>query len=127
PCWREHGRPIEHHWIAHDGGADWRFSVETAAHFADGARRFDAGGLDDPIRLAIAIAGLEQVLAWEPATIAAALGERTDALHEALDAAGLSAWTTRDHAPHLMALVPPSASLAAADAALREANISCTC
>lgn len=127
PRWREHGRPIEHHWIARDGGPDWRFDMQTAAPFAGGARRFDAGGLDDPIRLAIAIAGLEQVLAWEPARIAAALGERTAALHEALDDAGLSAWATRDHAPHLMALVPPTASLAAADAALREANISSTC
>ena len=127
PRWREDGRPIEHHWIAHDGGPDWRFAIEAAAPFAGGARRFDAGGLDDPVRLAVAIAGLEQVLAWEPANIAAALGERTTALHDALDAAGLSAWATREHAPHLMALVPPGATLAGADAALRQANITCTC
>ena len=127
PRWREDGRPIEHHWIAHDGGPDWRFAIETAAPFADGARRFDAGGLDDPVRLAVAIAGLEQVLAWDPGKIATALGERTSALHDALDAAGLSAWTTRDHAPHLMALTPPTAILAAADAALRDSNITCTC
>ena len=69
----------------------------------------------------------EHVLAWAPARIATALGERTRALHDALDAAGLSAWTTREHAPHLMALVPPTGLLAAADAALRNANISCTC
>ncbi|WP_374603173.1 aminotransferase class V-fold PLP-dependent enzyme [Arenimonas sp.] len=127
PRWREHGRPIEHHWLARDGGPDWRFGVDAAASFAAGARRFDAGGLDDPVRLALAIAGLAQVLAWEPAKIAAALGERTDALHDALDAAGLSAWTSRGHAPHLMALTPPDDLLAAADAALREAGISCTC
>lgn len=127
PSWREHGRPIEHHWCARDPGPEWRFGVDTAAPWAAGARRFDAGGLDDPVRLAMAIAGLEQVLAWEPAKIAAALGERTTALHDALTAAGLSDWTTRDHAPHLMALTPPTATLAAADAALREANISCTC
>ncbi|GGA87607.1 selenocysteine lyase [Arenimonas soli] len=127
PRWREGGRPIEQHWIAHDGGPEWRFAVEAAAPFADGARRFDAGGLDDPVRLAVAIAGLEQVLAWGPAKIAAALGERTAALHTALDAAGLSAWASPGHAPHLMALTPPTAVIAAADAALRESNITCTC
>ncbi|MAL03500.1 MAG: selenocysteine lyase [Arenimonas sp.] len=127
PRWREHGQPIEHHWLAHDGGPDWRFAVDVPAPFADGARRFDAGGLDDPIRLAMAIAGLEQVLAWEPAKIAGALGEHTSALHASLDAAGLGNWTSRDHAPHLMALAPPAGALAAVGEALREANISCTC
>lgn len=126
PYWREHGRPIEHHWSARDPGPEWRFGVESSAPWAAGARRFDAGGLDDPVRLAMAIAGLEQVLAWQPAAIACALGERTLALHDELEAAGLGAWTSREHAPHLMALEPPPDTLAAASAALREANISCT-
>ncbi len=127
PRWREQGRPIEHHWYARDPGPEWRFPVQADTPWASGARRFDAGGLDDPVRLSMAIAGLEQVLAWDPAAIAAALGERTRALHGALDHAGLGAWAARDHAPHLMALQPPAGIVTAVHEALRDALIACTC
>src|SRR3546814_15717136 len=56
----------------------------------------------------MAAAGLEQVLAWGVPGIAAALGERTRALDDALDANGLSTWKKPGHAPHLTAL-PPTA------------------
>ncbi len=127
PRWRDQGRPIEHHWYARDPGPDWRFPVQTDIPFAGGARRFDAGGLDDPVRLAMAIAGLEQVLAWNPTAIAQTLGERTHSLHDALDHAGLGAWATRDHAPHVMAVQPPAGILSAAHEALRDSQIICTC
>lgn len=126
PRWREHGRPVEHHWSARDAGPDWRFPVHSDIPWAGGARRFDAGGLDDPVRLAMAIAGLEQVLAWDPAAIARALGECTRSLHDALDRRGLGAWAAPDHAPHLMALQPPAERLAVAYEALRDASIVCT-
>ncbi len=127
PRWRDAGRPIEHHWYARDSGPDWRFPVHADIPWASGARRFDAGGLDDPVRLAMAIAGVKQVLAWDPSAIAEALAERTRTLHDALDRVGLAAWSTRDHAPHLMALQPPAGILLAAHQALRDANIICTC
>src|SRR3546814_7839866 len=59
----------------------------------------------------MAAAGLEQVLAWGVPGIAAALGERTRALDDALDANGLSTWKTPGHAPHLTALRPPAERL----------------
>lgn len=127
PRWRERGRPIEHHWYARNPGPDWRFPVQSEIPWASGARRFDAGGLDDPVRLAMAIVGLEQVLAWDSNAIAMMLGESTRALHDALDSVGLTAWSTRDHAPHLLALQPPEGILLAAHEALRDANIICTC
>lgn len=127
PRWREHGRPIEHHWCARNPGPDWRFPLHLDIPWASGARRFDAGGLDDPVRLAMAIAGLEQVLAWGPTAIANALGERTRCLEDALDHAGLGAWIVRNHASHIMALQPPAEILSTAQQALREANIICTC
>jgi len=127
PRWRDQGRPIEHHWCARDPGPEWRFPVQADTPWAAGARRFDAGGLDDPVRLSMAMAGLEQLLAWGPAAIASALGERTRALHDALDRAGLGAWAARDHAPHLMALKPPAANLPVVYETLRDARIACTC
>src|SRR3546814_2349802 len=82
----------------------WRFPIEAPPPSRRGARRFDAGELDEPLPLAMAAAGLEQVLAWGVPGIAAALGERTRALDDALDANGLSTWKTPGHAPHLTAL-----------------------
>src|SRR3546814_14942684 len=87
--------------LAGDGG---RFPIEAPPPSRRGARRFDAGELDEPLPLAMAAAGLEQVLAWGVPGIAAALGERTRALDDALDANGLSTWKTPGHAPHLTAL-----------------------
>src|SRR3546814_18233528 len=79
PRWREEGVAIEQHWSARDAGDGWRFPVEAPPPPRRGARRFDAGELDEPLPLAMAAAGLEQVLAWGVPGIAAALGERTPA------------------------------------------------
>src|SRR3546814_2466895 len=89
-------------------GDGWRFPIEAPPPPRRGARRVDAGELDEPLPLAMAAAGLEQVLAWGVPGIAAALGERTRALDDALDANGLSTWKTPGHAPHLTALRPPA-------------------
>ncbi len=126
PEWRERGQPIEAHWSARDAGADWRFPLAPAPPWRRGARRFDAGGLDDPVRLAMAGAGLDQVLAWGTAGIADALGLRTRALDHALDEAGLGAWKTQGHAPHITALRPPADQLDAVYDVLRQAGIVCT-
>src|SRR3546814_12871075 len=74
----------------------------------------------------MAAAGLEQVLAWGVPGIAAALGERTRALDDALDANGLSTWKTPGHAPHLTALRPPAERLDAVFDTLARERIACT-
>src|SRR3546814_13385409 len=58
--------------------------------------------------------------------IAAALGERTRALDDALDANGLSTWKTPGHAPHLTALRPPAERLDAVFDTLARERIACT-
>ncbi|MDN5780651.1 MAG: aminotransferase class V-fold PLP-dependent enzyme [Luteimonas sp.] len=126
PRWREQGVALEPHWSARDAGAGWRFALDAAPPYRVGARRFDAGGLDDPVRLAMARAGLEQVRAWGVARISAALGERMHAFDEALDAHGLSAWRTPGHAPHITALRPPAARIDAVFDAFRRERIVCT-
>ena len=126
PRWREQGIAIEQHWSARDAGADWRFSTDAAPPYRKGARRFDAGGLADPVKLAMAHAGLAQVRAWGVARISEALGQRTIALDAALDAHDLSHWKTPGHAPHLTALRPPAALLDAVFDAFRRERIVCT-
>src|SRR3546814_7761271 len=99
PRWREEGVAIEQHWSARDAGDGWRFPIEAPPPSRRGARRFDAGELDEPLPLAMAAAGLEQVLAWGVPGIAAALGERTRAIDDARAAHGLSTWKTPGPAP----------------------------
>ena len=126
PRWRAEGVAIEQHWSTRDAGDGWRFPVDTMPPSRRGARRFDAGGLDEPLPLAMAGAGLEQILAWGVPRIAATLGACTRALDAALDANGLSAWKTPGHAPHLTALRPPAERLDAVFDALRRERIACT-
>ncbi len=126
PHWRTLGLAIEQHWSARDAGDGWRFPLDDAPLYRAGALRFDAGGLDDPVRLAMAAAGVAQVAAWGVAAIADALGERTRALDAALDAQGLSRWKTPGHAPHITALRPPADQLDAVFAAFQRERIVCT-
>jgi selenocysteine lyase/cysteine desulfurase len=126
PRWRVDATPIEHHWLARDAGEDWTFPSDAPPPFMPGARRFDAGGISDPLRLAMAAGGLDQLRHWRLARIAAALGEVTAALDDALDARGLSAWKTPGHAPHITGLRVPEARLEAVAAAFATHGIICS-
>ena len=126
PHWREHGDPIEHHWSARDAGDAWRFPLDAMPPYARGARRFDAGGLDEPQPLAMALAGLDQVLAWTPAAIAVALRERLEAFDATLSLLDCGDWSTPGHAPHITALHPPPDLLDVVTARARRAGIACT-
>ncbi|MBN6152814.1 aminotransferase class V-fold PLP-dependent enzyme [Xanthomonas sp. AmX2] len=126
PHWRSHGLPIEHHWQARDPGADWHFPAEAAPPFRDGARRFDAGGVAEPLRLAMATAALQQLQHWRPASIAARLAELGEAFDAELQACGAGDWIVPGHAPHLRALRPPPAALRALLPWLQREQVICT-
>ncbi|WP_426683651.1 aminotransferase class V-fold PLP-dependent enzyme [Xanthomonas translucens pv. undulosa] len=126
PHWRAHGVPIEHHWQARDPGADWNFPVAAPPPFRAGARRFDAGGVAEPLRLAMASAALQQLQHWQPARIAARLGELGAAFEDELQAQGVGDWTVPGHAPHLSALRPPASALHALLPWLQRAQVICT-
>jgi selenocysteine lyase/cysteine desulfurase len=126
PRWRDVGTPIEHHWLARDAGQDWTFPVASPPPFMPGARRFDAGGISDPIRLAMAAGSLVQLQHWGLDRVAGALGKVTAALDAALDAHGLSAWKTRGHAPHITGLRVPPARIDAVAAAFAAQQIICS-
>src|SRR3546814_13914374 len=84
--WREEGVAIEQHWSARDAGDGWRFPIEAPPPPRRGARRFAAGELHEPLPLAMAAAGRQQVLAWGVPGTAAAPGERTRAPSDSSDA-----------------------------------------
>lgn len=125
PHWRAHGVSIEQHWTAR-AVDDWRFPVDAATPWRDGARRFDAGGITDPLRLSMAEAALTQLHGWGLASLPARLGARTRALDAALRDAGLEACVADGHAPHFTGVRVPTGRMDAVGAALDGAGIVCT-
>ena len=90
------GRPLEDHGPARTPGSD---------SYIPTARRFDRGERNDPVGLPMAAVGLEQVLAWQPGTVAARLRTLTDALAEAVaDLPGITTLPRALRAPHILGL-----------------------
>lgn len=123
PRWRTRGRPLEQGWIPRRAHADWSFSAHAPAAFLDGARRFDAGGVLDVVRLAMAEAALGQVLAWDVERIARALTAWTAALVAALPPDRFD--SPRAFA-HFVGVRPRARPLDACARALHAAGIACT-
>lgn len=126
PHWRAQGQPLEWNWVACEAREDWSFAPDRPAVLRLGARRFDAGEIADPMRLAMAEAGLAWVVQQGVAVISQRLGTLTSRLRAELAArrAGF-AWPAA-HAPHLIGLRPAAASLDTCGQALRQAGIACT-
>ena len=64
PKWRESGTPLEQSWIARAGSDDFSRLVDHTDAFRPGARRFDMGESPQFVLAPMAIAALQQVLAW---------------------------------------------------------------
>jgi selenocysteine lyase/cysteine desulfurase len=123
PAWRDRGDAIEQHWRARDPAAVWREDPAVEPPYRAGARRFDAGEVPSPLRLAMAEAALRQIQAWRIARIAVALQSRVDTLARALREAGLGAWLPTPTPSHILGIRPPRAQWTSIDAALRQAGV----
>jgi selenocysteine lyase/cysteine desulfurase len=64
PKWRESGVPLEQSWIAREGSDDFSRLVDHTDAYRPGARRFDMGESPQFVLAPMAIAALQQVLAW---------------------------------------------------------------
>jgi selenocysteine lyase/cysteine desulfurase len=107
PRWRDSGRPVEYGWMAHDRDALWEPGANVSAVPLPGARRFDADGVCDDMRLSMAEAALARILDWGVPGIAAALRERVAAFADTLRAQGLGVWLPPGDVAHFCALQPP--------------------
>lgn len=125
PEWRERLAPLEHHWQGRAPAQAWRFDSDRAPPYRAGARRFDGGEIADPLRLAIAAAGLHDVLEWTPRAIATRLGALLDRLKHRLADAGLAAWCVEPSSPHLLGLAPSADRVDAVRAAFERAQVIC--
>jgi selenocysteine lyase/cysteine desulfurase len=120
PRWRDAGQPLEQGWMGYDNDALWRGDADAAPVPLSGARRFDAGGVCDARRLALAEVGLRQVQAWSREGLDAALRSRVDALVDVMRAQGLGAWLPPGGVGHFCGLQPPADRADALAAVLRE-------
>ncbi|TQD43037.1 aminotransferase class V-fold PLP-dependent enzyme, partial [Marilutibacter aestuarii] len=91
PAWRERGVALEQHWIAREAATVFD-SPPSPPPLASGARRFDAGGVAEPQRLAMSAAAFAQLRDWGLECVHAGLQARGRCLREALRAQGLGDW-----------------------------------
>ncbi len=121
-AWRERGMPLEQSWIAREGATVFDSPMPPPA-FARGARRFDAGGVADPLRLAMSAAAFARLHGWGLARVHAGLQARGRGLRDALRAQGLGGWLAEGPGSHFVGLRPPPDRFARATAALDGAGV----
>jgi selenocysteine lyase/cysteine desulfurase len=98
------GRPLEHNWIARRGSEDFTRLIDYQDAYQPGARRFDVGERSNFALVPVGIVGLEQLLAWDPARIAATLEAKTTVIAERAEELGLSATPAHLRGSHYLGL-----------------------
>lgn len=98
------GRPLEQGWNSRAGSEDRSRLVDYPDRFYGDARRFDMGEAANYIAVPMAIAGLEQILAWRPDRIAAGIAPLVAALAEGAAGLGLKVTPAAHRAPHFLGL-----------------------
>ena len=106
------GEPIEYGWSPRAGSEDFARLVDYRDEYAPGARRYDMGEMSNFHLMPMAVAALEQILAWGVDDIAATLTARTAAIAERARAIGLDSQPAERRAGHFLGLrfpdgVPP--------------------
>ena len=108
----QNGEPIEYGWSPRAGSEDFARLVDYRDEYAPGARRYDMGEMSNFHLMPMAVAALEQILAWGVDNIAATLTARTAAIAERARAVGLDSQPAERRAGHFLGLqfpqgVPP--------------------
>jgi len=101
---RQAGRPLEQGWNSRAGSERRSRLIDYTDRLYDDARRYDMGEAANYIAVPMAIAGLEQILAWQPARIAAGIAPLVEALAAGAEALGLKATPAAHRAPHFLGL-----------------------
>jgi selenocysteine lyase/cysteine desulfurase len=98
------GRPLELNWIIRANRRDFAALVGYTDELAPGARRFDMGEVSNFALLPVAIAALEQTLAWGVEEIQTYLRRLTDLIADGGQRIGLEVAPREMRAGHLIGL-----------------------
>ena len=101
------GEPLEENWALRVGADDFAALVDYQDEYQPGARRFDMGQRPSFGLVPMAIAAIDQLLAWGVPDIAEALGRVTDEIAERARALGLAPPARDERGPHILGLEPP--------------------
>jgi selenocysteine lyase/cysteine desulfurase len=116
------GEPLEENWINRAGAEDFAALVDYRDEYQPGARRFDVGQRTKFELVPMAIAALEQILAWQVPPIAATLAKRTSDIARQAAGLGLSCEPDHQRGPHMLGLRLPDHVRTHAPAALARLN-----
>ena len=123
PRWRTSGAPLEHSWLTRAGAEDFTRLTEYSDTYRDGARRFDMGEFPQFVLSAMAVAALEQLLAWGVDRIQATTAALTWRAERGAAESGATALPQRDRVGHLIGIRPRSGVRTSLLAALSAAKI----
>ena len=106
------GEPLEYGWSPRAGSEDFARLVDYRDEYAPGARRYDMGEMSNFHLLPMAVAALEQILAWGVENIARTLSAHTAAIAGRAREMGLDSQPAGRRAGHFLGLrfaggVPP--------------------
>jgi selenocysteine lyase/cysteine desulfurase len=123
PRWRTDGAPLEHSWLTRAGAEDFTRLTEYSDTYRDGARRFDMGEFPQFVLSAMAVAALEQVLAWSVDRIHVTTAALTLLAEQGAAESGVTAVSHRDRVGHVIGIRPRAGVRTSLLAALSGENI----
>jgi selenocysteine lyase/cysteine desulfurase len=102
------GTPLEEAWLARDRSDDFRNLVDYVEEYRPAAARYDVGGRSNFVLLPMAIAALEQILAWGVEEIEEYSRRITADFFRATASLGFEADDDEGRAAHLFGLRTPA-------------------
>jgi selenocysteine lyase/cysteine desulfurase len=116
------GEPLEENWINRAHSEDFAALVDYQDAYQPGARRFDAGQRTKFELIPMAIAALEQIVAWQIPDIAASLAQTTADIARRVSSLGLEVASDHERGPHMIGIGLPEQVRTRAAAALAQSS-----
>jgi selenocysteine lyase/cysteine desulfurase len=123
PKWREWGVPLEQSWIARAGSDDFSRLVDHTDAYRPGARRFDMGESPQFVLAPMAIAALQQILAWGVERIQRTLSLLTEKVAQLAADIDYAVLPRAQRSGHMIGIRPACGIPAGLPQLLHEANV----
>ena len=107
PKWRESGMPLEQSWLTRAGSEDFARLVDYIDEYRPGARRFDMGEFPQFVLVPMAIAALEQILAWGVSNIQQTISTLTGRVAEYARGEGYAVLPPKQRCGHMIGIRHP--------------------
>ena len=123
PKWREAGLPLEQSWIARAGSDDFSRLVDHTDAYRPGARRFDMGESPQFVLAPMAVAALQQILAWGVERIGQTLAQLMEKIAQLAGEIDYAVLPAGQRSAHMMGIRPPHGIPSGLPQLLQEAKV----